>query len=127
LKSSIISSGQNQTHPNGAASRKSFALDGPSAVIDPRTQAVRGDLADIRLADLVFAPHYAAPMAMVVQRMTPLRAGPGSDDEALADLAPGALFEALDFARGTAWGIAVDLGLVGYVDRKAIDPPAARD
>lgn len=99
---------------------KSFALGGPSVVIDPRTQAVRRDLADIRLADQVFAPHYAAPLCMTVQRTTPLRSSPSGADDLLAELPPGAAFEALDFASGSAWGIAVALGLVGYVDRDAV-------
>ena len=43
-------------------SRRAFALTGPSVTLDPRTHAVRGDLADVRLAEQVFAPHYAAPL-----------------------------------------------------------------
>ena len=40
----------------------------------------------------------------------------------LAELPKGTVFEALDFAGKSAWGIAVALGLVGYVDRHAIAP-----
>ncbi|MDF0752810.1 hypothetical protein NLU14_21530, partial [Marinobacter sp. 71-i] len=46
--------------PAGPA-RKRFSLKGRSVPIDPRVDAVRRDLADVRLADRVFAPHYAAP------------------------------------------------------------------
>jgi len=82
---------------------------------------VRRDLADIRLAEYVFAPHYAAPLVMAVTRAVSLRAGPKDTSEMLAELPPGAIFEALDFASGSAWGIAVAAGLVGYVERGAID------
>lgn len=109
------------------ASRKSFSLDGPSATIDPRTQAVRSDLADIRLADLVFAPHYASPLAMIVKQPASLRAGTEPVAPTIAELPVGSAFEALDFAGGSAWGIAVGLGLVGYVDRAAIAFAPAQD
>lgn len=122
LNSSNISSGQKQPPINEVASRKSFALEGPSVAIDPRTQAVRPDLADIRLSDRVFAPHYAAPMTMVVQQPTTLYVTGASNAEMLAELPAGTIFEALDFAGKSAWGIAVALGLVGYVDRHAIAP-----
>ena len=104
-----------------AAPRKSFALGGPSVVLDPRTTAVRADLADIRLADQVFAPHYAAPMAMVITCATSLRATQAYNGEKLADLEAGGVFEALDFSGDSTWGIAVACGLVGYVDRSAVD------
>ncbi|WP_374146355.1 SH3 domain-containing protein [Sphingomonas sp. 28-63-12] len=84
---------------------------------------MRADLADIRLADHVFAPHYAAPLPMTVRSAGLLRATADKDSEQLATLNPGTVFEALDFAGDSAWGIAVDLGLVGYVDRAMIDFP----
>ncbi|WP_374130518.1 SH3 domain-containing protein [Sphingomonas sp. 28-62-20] len=121
MKSSSISSGQNQGSPPNRAPHKSFALGGPTTKLDPRTTAVRADLADVRLADHVFAPHYAAPMAMTVKRPGFLRATSDKNGETLAEIMPGAVFEALDFAGDSAWGIAVDLGLVGYVDRNMID------
>ncbi|OYW23804.1 MAG: hypothetical protein B7Y98_04340 [Sphingomonas sp. 32-62-10] len=95
--------------------------------MDPRTQAVRRDLADIRLADQVFAPHYASPLPMVVNQPASLRAGADSAAQSIADLPAGSVFEALDFSGGTAWGIAVSLGLVGYVDRGSIAFDPAQD
>lgn len=130
MNSSNILSGPTEPHNlppcQNKASRTTFSLDGPSAIIDPRTQAVRRDLADIRLADVVFAPHYASPLAMVVKQPASLRVGPEAAAQSIADLPAGSAFEALDFAGGSAWGIAVGLGLVGYVDRTAIAFAAAK-
>lgn len=84
--------------------------------IDPRTDAARRDLADVRLADRVFAPHYAAPVSYVVIAAAPLRAAKEADAEVLAQLAEGDAFEVLELSAGTAWGSAPGSGLVGYVD-----------
>jgi hypothetical protein len=100
---------------------KSFNLRGPSLKIDPRVCAVRGDLADIRLATLVFAPHYAAPMTMILNRETPLLADAKANPAVVANLARGDVFEALDFANGLAWGTSPRHALVGYVARDALD------
>ena len=84
--------------------------------IDPRTDAARRDLADIRLADRVFAPHYAAPVAHVVIAPVSLRSAKEADAEPLAQLAAGDVFEVLELSAGNAWGRAPGPGLVGYVD-----------
>ncbi len=84
--------------------------------IDPRTDAARRDLADVRLADRVFAPHYAAPVAYVVAAAVPLRATKEADADVLAQLAAGDVFEVLELSAGNAWGSAPGSGLVGYVD-----------
>jgi hypothetical protein len=88
--------------------------------LDPRTNAVRRDLADIRLAERVFAPHYAAPRAMVALREVIVRAGPAHDDEVIGSLGEGDIFETLELAGGNAWGKAPRLDLVGYVDADAL-------
>ena len=87
--------------------------------LDPRTEAVRSDLADIRLAGRVFAPHFAAPMRTQIERAAALRAG-RADGEWLAELAPGEAFEVLDFSGDHAWGRSPSRALVGYVDRAAL-------
>ena len=87
--------------------------------LDPRTHAVRGDLADARLADRVFAPHYAVAMPCRVSRAAVLLAEPNG--EKLADLAPGDTFELLELAGDRAWGTARPAGLVGYCDRTALE------
>lgn len=99
-----------------AGARKSFALVGRSHVLDPTRHAVRRDLADVRLADQVFAPHYAAPLPRQVVTATELRAERAIDSARLASLAVGDRFDMLDVTGGSAWGVASASGLVGYVD-----------
>jgi hypothetical protein len=84
---------------------------------------VRGDLADVRLADRVFAPHYAKALSRGVVRNADLRAGRGDGTAAIATLSPGDAFELLDVTGGIAWGIAPAQGLVGYVDADALTGP----
>jgi len=88
--------------------------------LDPRKNAVRKDLADIRLADRVFAPHYAAPMPRHIKAATPLREGAPGDTARLTTLEPGEVFEVLELAGGNAWGKAVGHDLVGYIDASAL-------
>lgn len=106
--------------------RKVFALTGRSPALDPRTHAVRSDIADIRLADQVFAPHYAQAMRRTLAVGARLRAGRGDDAETLATLAAGDAFDLLDVTLGAAWGIAPERGLVGYLDAGALAPVVAQ-
>ncbi len=108
--------------PATRSARNGFALTGRSRVLDPRTHAVRADIADIRLADRVFAPHYAAPLRRAVTRAAVLREARPHDSAALATLPTGAAFDLIDLTGGVAWGIAVDSGLVGYLDLDAVQP-----
>lgn len=88
--------------------------------LDPRTHAVRGDLADLRLADRVFAPHYAAPMAVTLSDDVALRCAAAADSEEVAQLRSGDVFEVLELAGNNAWGLAPAQGLVGYILASAI-------
>ena len=90
-------------------------------MLDPRTNAVRGDLADIRLAEYVFAPHYVAPMPRQIAVATVLLAGRESGAAPIATLTIGDRFDVLDIAGDAAWGIAVGDGLVGYVPVSAVE------
>ena len=103
-----------------APERRRFALTGPSVELDPRTHAVRADLADVRLADRVFAPHYAAPLPRALAHAAALRAGREPETEVLARLEAGDAFELLEAAGGAAWGVATRPGLVGYLDADAL-------
>lgn len=89
-------------------------------MIDPLVDAVRPDLADVRLAERVFAPHYAAPMLRELIRPAALRAASPADSAVLAPLSVGDGFEVLELAGTHAWGVAPALGLVGYIDASAI-------
>ncbi len=91
-------------------------------MLDPRTNAVRPDIADVRLADSVFAPHYAAPLRRTVRHAATLREARDPGSTVLATLAPGAAFDLLDMTGGVAWGIAVEAGHVGYLDGAAVQP-----
>ena len=94
-------------------------------MIDPRVDAVRPDLADVRLAERVFAPHYAAPMPREIRDAAALRAGPSRDAEVLATLRPGEMFEVLELAGINAWGVAPGIGLVGYIEATSLEALAA--
>lgn len=85
---------------------------------------MRRDLADVRLADRVFAPHYAAPLSRTLVRDVSLRAASAADSEVLASLKAGELFEVLELAGGNAWGTAPAAKLVGYVDADALEAAA---
>ncbi|MES2443494.1 MAG: SH3 domain-containing protein [Pseudomonadota bacterium] len=85
---------------------------------------MRGDLADVRLADRVFAPHYAAPLTRPLVADARLRAARAGDSEILKQLHAGDVFELLELSGGVAWGVAPGAGLVGYVDAAAIGDSA---
>lgn len=113
-----------RTSPRGASAptRKRFALTGPSVRFDPRTHAVRRDLADVRLADQVFAPHYAAPLPRILSRAAPLMTAGEIGAGVIFHLDAGEPFEVLELAGGYAWGVAPEHGVVGYVDADALAP-----
>ena len=111
--------------PSPTPPRDHFALTGPSVALDPRTHAVRPDLADVRLARHVFAPHYAAPVPRMLTADTGLRAGREAGSEVIATLSAGDRFELLDLIGEDAWGVAPDLALVGYVEAAVLAEPAA--
>lgn len=108
-----------------AGGRSRFGLSGVSQTFDPRTVAIRPDLADIAVAGRYFAPHYAAPMMRSVRVATTLRATNGSDGETLAELLPGEGFALLDVTGGVAWGYRLAGHLVGYCPETALGPPIA--
>jgi hypothetical protein len=100
--------------------RDGFALSGPSVALDPRTHAVRPDLADVRLAAYVFSPHYAAPLERTLATAASLRSARDPASEVLATLNAGEVFEVLEFAGSFAWGVAPAAGLVGYLPADAL-------
>jgi hypothetical protein len=88
-------------------------------VLDPRVDAVRRDLADVRLAGRVFAPHYAAPMPRAIEIPTALLSSRDGGDP-IAALASGETFEVLELSGGKAWGVAPAHRLVGYVPAESL-------
>lgn len=76
----------------------------------------------MRLADRVFAPHYAAPLPRLLARPAPLNAGREPDAERVAELGAGERFEVLELTDDQAWGVAPARGLVGYLDVDSLSP-----
>ena len=74
----------------------------------------------MRLADRVFAPHYAAPMAVTLDDDVALREAADLSSATMAELKIGERFEVLELSGGNAWGIAPSIGLVGYIPASAI-------
>ncbi|MEH3048557.1 SH3 domain-containing protein [Sphingomonas adhaesiva] len=77
---------------------------------------MRPDIADVRLADQVFAPHYAAPVRRTLRADAALREGRDDAAPVMVELRAGDAFDLLDVTGGVAWGIAIGPGLVGYLD-----------
>ncbi len=91
--------------------------------MDQRVEAARGDLADVRLADRVFAPHYAAAVQRTATRRVPILAT--HDGDAISELLQGETFDVLELSHGYAWGIGAVDGTVGFVAADAIGAPRA--
>lgn len=105
--------------------RSSFALNGPSITLDPQTEAVRGDLADIALAGKIFVPHYAKPMEMRCHASnSAVRIAADAAAEVVTVLEQGQSFMAVDLAGDWAWGFTADQHLVGYVPLSALEQVA---
>ncbi len=109
---SELSSAENNPY---RAPRRQFRLTGKSLALDRATLAVRRDLADIALADRVFAPHYANAVKVEVAHATEIRRLPIADAEVGAHLVAGDVFDLLDLGTDWAWGRGQAPGSVGYV------------
>jgi cell wall-associated NlpC family hydrolase len=105
------------------APRSSFRLSGHSMTLDKRRHALRGDLADVTLAGMTFAPHYAE----AVQRECDLPFlamynKPGGDQ--VSELLAGEGFGLLDVSGSWAWGYSLHDHYVGYVKADALNAPS---
>jgi cell wall-associated NlpC family hydrolase len=106
--------------------RKRVALDGVSRLYDARVNAIRPDLADVALAELYFAPHYAAAVPRgVVAPSAPLRGKPDANATAISELLHGEAFHMLDARGGWAWGYCGHDHYVGYVEIATLGDPVA--
>lgn len=106
--------------------RDRFGLAGTSHAYDPRVVAIRPDLADIAVAGVHFAPHYAAPMMMSgVLPAAVMRASPSLDAEQTSELLFGEGFALLDLTGGWAWGYSLADHYVGYLAAEALGTPIA--
>lgn len=104
--------------------RKSFGLKGPSKELDPRINAMRGDLADIALAGKHFSPHYAYPVKKCcISPFTGIFDKP--EGKQVSELLEGEAFMLLDTSGGWAWGYSKHDHYVGYVVADALGDAAS--
>jgi len=90
-------------------------------MLDRRINAVRGDLADISLAGVLFAPHYAKAQAMQCSANSAfLRASGAQDAPAVSQLLHGEIFHLLDVTGDWAWGFCDHDAYVGYIERTTL-------
>jgi hypothetical protein len=109
------------TEKAATRARPTFTLEGHSFVGDKRTTPIRGDLADIKLAGLLFAPHYAVPMIRsCVAPSAMMRAQPDDDSAGISELIYGEDFAVLDIAGKWAWGYTVHDDYLGYVETASL-------
>ncbi|WP_240499923.1 NlpC/P60 family protein [Sphingomonas montana] len=100
-----------------------FRLTGVSRAYDPRITAARRDIADIALADRVFAPHYVRPMPRICgDRATMLHTTPDAATAAVSQLLPGEPFAVLDIRGDWCWGYGALDQYLGHVRIDALRP-----
>ena len=106
--------------------RRRVHLDGVSQSYDARVKAIRPDLADVALAGLYFAPHYAQPVPRgVIAASAPVRGAPDASATAITELLHGETFHMLDARGGWAWGYCGHDHYVGYLPINALGEPIA--
>ncbi len=106
--------------------RRRVALDGVSRPYDARVHAIRPDLADVALASLYFAPHYASPVPRsIAAPWVPVRGAPNESATAITELLHGEAFHVLDSRGGWAWGYCAHDHYVGYLPLDTLGEPMA--
>jgi cell wall-associated NlpC family hydrolase len=94
--------------------------------LDPRVNAYRGDLADVRLRRVVAAPRYAeGRAARIIAGCAPMRRSPAKDAEIATFCHYGELVLVFDEAGGHAWCQSLFDFYVGYVAKSDIAIGAA--
>lgn len=88
--------------------------------LDPLVHAFRSDLADIALADRLFAPHYVRPVTRTCLAPSVVRAAAAEDAEPRYEMAEGDEFALLDVTGGWAWGYRRSDHKVGYLRAEAL-------
>ncbi len=96
--------------------RQTYRLSGHSIEGDPRITPIRGDLADIKLAGKLFAPHYAVPMLRTgIAPVTEIHAEAHATSMPVSALMHGEEFAVLDIAGEWAWGYCLHDDYLGYL------------
>lgn len=100
-------------------SRNRFSLSGPSRALDPRINAMRGDLADVALAGKHFSPHYARAVEHFCSTLhVPIFDRP--EGRQVSELLAGKSFMLLDVSGGWGWGYCKHDHYVGYIRADAL-------
>jgi hypothetical protein len=89
-------------------------------LLDPAIHAVRDDLADVELADRVFAPHYARATAYRAVAKSTVHVKPNVSSEKIDDLSIGSAVDVFDLSAGWGW-VRTSKG-IGYVRADCIAP-----
>ncbi|UVO52941.1 SH3 domain-containing protein [Sphingomonas sp. SUN039] len=108
---------------DAAPQRRQFRLTGPSVALEPGRYAVRRDLAEIAVADRIFAQHYVEPVAVRLNTTAIVHSRPDIGSDAVATLASGDIFHLIDLGQIWAWGRGNAVGTIGYVVATALDLP----
>lgn len=108
------------TKSHSASRRKRFVLSGHSAALDPAIHAVRDDLADVELADRVFAPHYSRALAYSVAKAATVYVKPNADTATVDSVTLGMMLDVFDLNAGWAW-VRTEKGM-GYVLAEGLSP-----
>jgi hypothetical protein len=82
---------------------------------------VRDDLADVELADRVFAPHYAKALTQKALHGASVLHTPKEDAAVAGSMAEGELVELFDVSGGWAWVRSANA--VGYVPSETLGEP----
>ena len=91
-------------------------------MLDPSIHAYRPDIADIALAGLLFAPHYAAPLMRKSKEACQVLESKVKGAAATTRLATGEEFAVLDTSLGWSWGYRLADHRVGYVPEECLAP-----
>jgi hypothetical protein len=81
---------------------------------------VRDDLADVELADRVFAPHYAKAAPNVATKAATVYLKPSADTTVVDTLTAGTVIDLFDVSGG--WGWVRTANGVGYIHATCIAP-----
>ena len=110
----------------GDSQQARFELRGPMGKYDARTTPIRGDLADIKLAGRLFAPHYVVPKTYSCCVTTAaLRVQPSHEAEAVSELLHGEMFAVLDISGDWAWGYCCHDAYLGYLPLASLGETSA--
>ncbi len=84
---------------------------------------MRRDLAEIEVADRIFAQHFVEPLPVVLTAPVQILVRPTKTADLVTTLAAGETFLVVDVGHEWAWGRGEAVGTVGYVAAATLDLP----